>query len=72
LKPGKPPNELTLYWPIRLLPIVSKVCGKLLNWLLKMAENNGFIPNHQFGFRERHSTIGMKPFRSIHRHDSSI
>jgi hypothetical protein len=23
LKPGKPPNELTSYWPIRLLPIVS-------------------------------------------------
>jgi hypothetical protein len=22
-----------------------------------MFENNGFIPNHQFGFRERHSTI---------------
>jgi hypothetical protein len=25
LKPGKPPNELTSYRPISLLPIVSKV-----------------------------------------------
>jgi hypothetical protein len=22
-----------------------------------MVENNGLIPNHQFGFRQRHSTI---------------
>jgi hypothetical protein len=22
-----------------------------------MVENNGFVPNHQLGFRERHSTI---------------
>jgi hypothetical protein len=27
--------------------------------LWKMVENNGFIPNHQFGFRERHSTIEL-------------
>jgi hypothetical protein len=25
--------------------------------LLNMVENNGLIPNHEFGFRERHSTI---------------
>jgi hypothetical protein len=30
LKPGKPPNEVTSYWPISLLPIVSKVFEKLL------------------------------------------
>jgi hypothetical protein len=30
LKPGKPPNELTSYRPISLLPIVFKVCEKLL------------------------------------------
>jgi hypothetical protein len=30
LKPGKPPNELTSYRPIDLLPIVSKVFEKLL------------------------------------------
>jgi hypothetical protein len=58
LKSGRPPNELTSYQPINLLPIVSKICEKLLlKRLLKMVENNGFIQNHQFGFRERHSAI---------------
>jgi hypothetical protein len=59
LKPGKPPNELTFYWPIGLLPIVSTVFEKLLlQRLLPEVENNRLIPNHQFGFRQRHSTIG--------------
>jgi hypothetical protein len=40
LKPGKPPNELTSCEPISFLPIVSKVCEKLLlKRLLKMVEN---------------------------------
>jgi hypothetical protein len=30
LKPEKPPNELTPYHPISLLPIVSKVFEKIL------------------------------------------
>jgi hypothetical protein len=61
-KPGKPPNELTSYWPISLLPIVSKVFEKLLlERLLPMVENNRLIPNHQFGFRQRHSTIEQTP-----------
>jgi hypothetical protein len=56
LQPGKPSNKLTSYWPISLLPIVSKVFEKLL---LKrpIVEINRLIPNHQFGFRQRHSTI---------------
>jgi hypothetical protein len=58
LKPGKPPNELTSYRPIILLPIVCQVFEKLLlKRLLPMVENNRLIPNHQFGFRQRHSTI---------------
>jgi hypothetical protein len=58
LKPGKPPNELTSYRPISLLPIVSKVFEKiLLKRLLPVVENNRLIPNHQFGFKQRHSTI---------------
>jgi hypothetical protein len=57
LKPGKP-NEITSYRPIRLLPIVSEVFEKiLLKGLLPVVENNRLIPNHQFGFRQRHSTI---------------
>jgi hypothetical protein len=58
LKPGKPPNELTSCRPISLLPIVSKVFENiLLKRLLPVVENNRLIPKHQFGFRQRHSTI---------------
>jgi hypothetical protein len=58
LKPGKPPNELTSYRPISLLPIVSKVFEKLLlKRLLPIVEINRLIPDHKFGFRQRHSTI---------------
>jgi hypothetical protein len=60
LKPGKPPNELTSYRPISLLPIVSKVFERLLlKRLLPMVENNILIPNHQFSFRQRQSTIEL-------------
>jgi hypothetical protein len=60
LKPGKPANELTSYRPISLLPNVSKVFEKLLlKTLLPMIENNRLIPNHQFGFEQRHSTTGQ-------------
>jgi hypothetical protein len=58
LKSGKPLNELTSYQPISLFPIVSKVFEKLLlKRLLPVVENNRLIPSHQFGFRQRHSTI---------------
>jgi hypothetical protein len=58
LKPEKPPNELTSYRPIGLLPSVSKVFEKLLlEMLLPMVENNRLIASHQFGFRQSHSTI---------------
>jgi hypothetical protein len=58
MKSGKPPNELTTYLLISLLPIVSKVFEKLLlKKVLPMVENNRLIPNHQFSFRQRHSTI---------------
>jgi hypothetical protein len=56
LKPGKPPNELTSYRLISLLPIASKVFEKiLLKMLLPVVENNRLIRSHQF-FRQRHST----------------
>jgi hypothetical protein len=58
LKPGKPPNEFTSYRPISLLPTVSKVSEKLLlKRLLPIVKINRLIPNHQFSFRQRHSTI---------------
>jgi hypothetical protein len=59
LKPGKPPNKLTSFLPISFLPTVSTVFEKiLLKRLLPMVENNRLILNHQFGFRQRHSTTG--------------
>jgi hypothetical protein len=43
---------------VSLLPTVSKGFEKLLlKRLLSVVENNRLIPNHQFGFRQRHSTI---------------
>jgi hypothetical protein len=52
LKTGKPPEELTSYWPISLTPTVSEVFEKLH----PVVENNRLILNHQFVFRQGHST----------------
>jgi hypothetical protein len=72
LKPGKPPNELTSYQPISLLPIVSKVFEKLhLKRLLPMVENNRLIPNHQFGFRQRHCTV-EQTYRIVQRINEAL
>jgi hypothetical protein len=50
-------NVLISYRLISLLPILSKVFEwPLLKRLLPMVESNALIPNHQFGFRQRHST----------------
>jgi hypothetical protein len=57
-KPGKPLHQLSSYRPISLLPIASKVFEKLLlKRLLPMVEHANLLPNHQFGFWPRHSTI---------------
>ena len=57
-KPGKPPNEVTSYRPISLLPTLSKLFEKLfLRRLKPIIERNNLIPSHQFGFRDHHSTI---------------
>jgi hypothetical protein len=57
-KPGKPPRHLSSYRPFSLLPLASKVFEKLLlERLLQLVEHANLIPNHQFGFRPRHSTI---------------
>ena len=57
-KPGKPVNEVTSYRPISLLPILSKLFEKLLLKRLKpILDKKQIIPSHQFGFRNKHSTI---------------
>lgn len=58
LKPGKPPNQTSSYRPISLLPVTSKVFEKLfLKRLLPIIRERDLIPDHQFGFRQEHSTI---------------
>ncbi len=57
LKPGEPPEVVTSYRPISLLPVLSKLFEKLLvtriNPLLHAKQ---IIPDHQFGFRRKHVT----------------
>lgn len=58
VKPGKPPQDASPYRPIFLLPIMSKLFEKLLLKRLKpILENQNLIAEHQFGFREHHSTM---------------
>jgi hypothetical protein len=65
-RPGKSPHELSSYRPISLLPIASKVFENLsLKRLLPLVELANLIPNHQFGFCPRHSTI-EQTHRLIH------
>lgn len=57
-KPGKPTDDVASYRPISLLSVIAKIFEKLIRDRLKpiIAERN-IIPNHQFGFRDNHSTI---------------
>ena len=57
-KPGKDPHEATSYRPISLLPVLSKILEKVIYARLKpIIEKEKLIPDHQFGFRNKHSTI---------------
>lgn len=57
-KPGKSPDVVTSYRPISLLPIISKICEKLiLKRMNLIITSKKLIPNHQFGFRDQHATI---------------
>lgn len=58
LKPKKPPDCPTSYRPISLLPILSKVFEKiLLKRILNIIAESKILPDSQFGFRTKHSTI---------------
>ena len=57
-KPGKAAEFVTSYRPISLLPILSKISEKLIiKRLNKILEDKNIIPAHQFGFRNKHSTV---------------
>lgn len=53
-EPDKPEEEVTPYRFISLLSALSKLFEKLILRRLKPLFN---LPDHQFGFRNRHSTI---------------
>ena len=62
-KPGKDPTVVTSYRPISLISVLSKVFEKLLlRRINKDLRPDEWIPHHQFGFRQGHSTI-----QQIHR-----
>lgn len=57
-KPNKKPEDPKSYRPISLLPIASKIFESLLlSRIIPLIEDNGLIPDHQFGFRNKHSTV---------------
>lgn len=57
-KPGKDHFQVSSYRPISLLPVLSKVLEKLiLTRMNKVIEEHSLLPDHQFGFRGKHSTI---------------
>jgi len=57
-KDGKPLEEPSSYRPISLLPAGSKLFERLfLARLNPVIETSNLIPNFQFGFRSKHSTI---------------
>lgn len=58
LKPGKDKTLATSYRPISLLPCLSKLFERIFLLKLKsFISSHNVIPDHQFGFREGHSTL---------------
>jgi hypothetical protein len=58
VKPGKNPNDITSYFAISRLPILSKTLEKiLLKRLTPIIDESKLIPSHQFGFRKEYRTI---------------
>jgi len=58
LKPKKPPDRPSSYRPISLLPILSNMFEKiLLKRISNIIAESKILPDSQFGFRTKHSTI---------------
>jgi hypothetical protein len=73
-KPGKNPSEPTSYRPTSLLPLLSKILGKIiLKRLTPIIAANNVIPALQLGFRPKHGTILVQQVhRIIHRINKDI
>ena len=57
-KPGKDPHQAASYRLISLLPVISKILVKIIYARIKiLIEKEKLIPDRQFGFRSKHSTI---------------
>ena len=57
-RPGKNPMGVSSYRPISLLQTISKVLENLYQKKINKDLNpQDWIPNHQFGFRQAHSTV---------------
>lgn len=57
LNPKNLPEQADSYRQISLLPSMSKLLEKLLGQLKPLIEERHLLPEHQFGFRNTHSTI---------------
>jgi hypothetical protein len=65
-KPREDPKELTSYRPISLLSTVNKIFEKLLLRRIDTElKPDDWMPPHQFGFRNQHSTV-QQTHRIIH------
>jgi hypothetical protein len=65
-KPGKDPKELMSYRPMSLLSTVNKIFEKLLLRRINTdLQPDHWMPTHQFGFRNQHSTV-QQTHRIIH------
>jgi hypothetical protein len=65
-KSGKDSKELTSYHPISLLSTVNKIFEMLLLWRINTdLKPDDWMPPHQFGFRNQHSTV-QQTHRIIH------
>ncbi|KAL4103330.1 hypothetical protein QTP88_018707 [Uroleucon formosanum] len=57
-KPNKPPDSISSFRPISLLPFFAKILERLLlKRILPSLTTNSVLPDYQFGFRSAHSTI---------------
>lgn len=71
-EPGKPSTEPSSYRPISLLLIISKVFEKIfLRRLKPVLDEKVIIPDHQFGFREKHTTV-EQVHRVVHKIRQSL
>jgi hypothetical protein len=62
-KPSKPLGEARSYRPISQLAIMSNILEKsMIKRLRPIEDENRILPDHQFGFRQKHTTM-----KQVHR-----